>query len=152
MTDNSATAWLDGAPIGQFEFEPRGDEPTGVTWDSFCGVLHLSPSGEELREIVALGNNARDNFGFLGGVTDEGDRRGRRAMEALRELERAIELRTFDGPTLDARVLLWPIENTTHALRTLIMLNPAEERGAGVGAQTPVPPRWIAAESSRPDV
>ena len=152
MTDIPATAWLGGVQIGKFEIEPSTEDPNGVTWDSLWGVLYLSARREELHEIVRLGDSARDNLGFLGGVTDEGDRRGRAAMEALRELERAIEVRTVSGAALDARVMLWAIDNTTHALRTLIMLDPAEERGAAVGARIPVPPRSTAGESSRPDV
>lgn len=151
MTDIPATAWLHGVQIGKFEIEPSTDDADGGTW-GWWGVLYLSPGTEQLHEIVRLGDGARGNLGFLAGVTDEGDRRGRAAMWALRELEIGVEVRTANETTLDARVGLWPIENAPDALRALINLNSAGEGGAAIGARIPVPPRPTARESSRPDV
>ena len=151
MTDVPTTAWLRGVQIGTIEIAPTSEELEGAE-QSWWAVLHLLPEQQELHEIARLGDQAASNFGFLGGVTDEGDRRGRAAIEAFRELQRAIEVRTVSGIALDARVMLWSIDNRTDALSALIDINSQDEGGSGSVARAPVRPRPAAGESSRPDV
>ena len=134
-----------GVPVGELE----SDRDEG---DEISGTVTLHSGADELHAITALAHDAMRNLGYLGGVTDAGDERGRAAMHAWRTLQQEVELYAIDGSLVAEQVeAVSPMDKIRSQLHLRARRTPSGEGGAGIPAKRIWSPAPRGA-SARPDV
>ena len=132
-------------PVGYLE----PDQPEG---EAVSGTVTLRLGAEDIYTITALAHEATRNLGYLGGVTEAGDARGRAAIQAWHALQQELELYTLDGALVAEQVeFLVPMDRTGTQLHLVAHRSSPGNGGAPVPAKRVVPPVSHGA-SARPDV